>query len=443
MGETSDPDSPERFYQKARASLDNGLDDGLITVADHERITEFLDAYDENNVVVPKPSDESHRKKRTLAAWCHRLRSAAKRIDGSLTEADADDVNQLWQDCLDGTHPDVKDEGLSKNTVSSHQSTVRMFYEYHDDLGVEREDLSVVAPEKTNVNEDEIFTIDEIYRMREATEHPRNRALFDLFVFTGQRLRAVQTLRVGDVDLEDGTFMLNEEAGGLKHADGKRPLLLAEASVRRWLNDGHPAPDDDDAYLLCQRRSYRADDAERSPLSQRTIRRVLKDIAERADVDKPSNPHNFRHSFVTIAKREYGLDNMTIKGLIGHKQGSRVMEETYAHLTDEDHIEAAQRATDTGHPDEDTSPTLDTCPACDEPLRDGAVACDMCGLQIAPSSRQAQELARDAVHETAKDAVTDQERAEVDEIRRLVEDNPELIAQALDAEALAEVLDSA
>jgi len=79
-------------------------------------------------------------------------------------------------------------------------------------------------------------------------------------------------------------------------------------------------------------------------LSQSNIRRRLKNIAEEADIDKPPNPHNFRHYFVTVCKRDYDMDEATIKHLIGHGPESTIMESTYQHLSDDDHIEAAEVA---------------------------------------------------------------------------------------------------
>ncbi|MDS0279391.1 site-specific integrase [Halomicroarcula sp. S1AR25-4] len=351
-------------------------------------------------------------------------------MEVDLTDATADDVDQFWDDILSGEHPDVKDDGLSPNTVTGQQSTVRVFFEYHDQLAVEPDELSVIAPEKNNVDERDVYTGDEIDAMRDSIDHPRDRCLFDLLVYTGQRLRAVQTLRIKDVDLDDGTFYLNKDAGGLKGADGKRPLLGAEAGVREWL-DYHPNPESD-AYLITQRPDYRADADGSEPLTQKSIRRILDRIADDAGVDKPSNPHNFRHSFVTIAKRQYGMDDSTIKGLIGHRLESRVMEEVYSHLKDDDHVRAAQEATGIREPDNESPLSPDFCPTCDEPLPDAAKACPRCGIMFTPDAREVSDNMEDMFYEGQREADDEEESEAVDALKQALDDNPDLAAEVLE-----------
>jgi len=78
-----------------------------------------------------------------------------------------------------------------------------------------------------------MYTEDEVQALREAVDNARDRCMLELFLNTGQRIRAIQTLRVKDVDPEDGTtgsYYLNTDAEGLKGAaqnGSKRPLLGA------------------------------------------------------------------------------------------------------------------------------------------------------------------------------------------------------------------------
>lgn len=430
MSELPDRDSPKNLLRQAIASLDTARDEGRISEDEYGVIREIVNAYNENQPSTALPDGESHRNLSTLKAWCNRLRLVAERLDSDLTEATTDDINRLWDDILSGDHPDVKDSGLSPNTVTSQQSTVRVFFEYHDQLNVESEELSVIAPEKNNVDERDVFTGDEIDAMRDVIDHPRDLCVFDLLVYTGQRLRAVQTLRVKDIDLDNGTFYLNDEADGLKGADGKRPLLGAESAVREWF-DYHPdlRPD---AYVITQRQDYRADVDGSVPLSQKSIRRMLDRIADDAGVEKPSNPHNFRHSFVTIAKRQYDMDDSTIKGLIGHRLESRVMEEVYSHLKDEDHVHAAQEATGIREPDDESPLSPDFCPTCDEPLPDAAKACPRCGMTFTPDAKSVEESMDEMFYEGQREADDQAESAAVDALKETLDENPELAAEVLE-----------
>lgn len=433
MSDLPDRDSPKNLLRQARESLKTARDEERISKNEFGVIAEIVNAYDENRPSTSLPEGESHNEGTTLKAWCNRLRLVAERLEVDLTEATEGDINQFWDDILSGQHTDVKENGLSANTVTARQSTVRRFYDFHDDLGVDSEQLSVIAPEKNNVDERDVYTGEEIDKMRDCINHPRDRCLFDLLVYTGQRLRAVQTLRIKDVDVDDGTFYLNNDAGGLKGADGKRPLLGAEAGVREWL-DYHPNPESD-AYIITQRPDYRADADGSSPLTQKSIRRILDRIVDDAGINKPSNPHNFRHSFVTIAKRDYGMDDSTIKGLIGHRLESRVMEEVYSHLKDDDHVRAAQEATGIREPDDESPLSPDFCPTCDEPLPDGAKACSRCGTMFTPDAKSAKEQVEQDLHESKGEArATDDELGQevIDILKKEIEQNPELMHELLD-----------
>jgi hypothetical protein len=61
----------------------------------------------------------------------------------------------------------------------------------------------------------DMFTEDEGNALRRAcgqSELPtRNRALLELLIFTGQRLGALLTLRIGDVDTREGYIYLNDD----------------------------------------------------------------------------------------------------------------------------------------------------------------------------------------------------------------------------------------
>jgi len=131
---------------------------------------------------------------------------------------------------------------------------------------------------------------------------------------------------VKDVDTDKGVYYLNTEADGLKGAEKngkKRPLLGAKRAVYDWLKD-HPTGKPDDYLITCLPTANRGTPGEM--LSQSNIRRRLKDIAEEAGIDKPPNPHNFRHYFVTSCKRDYDMDEAKIKHLIGHGPDSTIME---------------------------------------------------------------------------------------------------------------------
>lgn len=428
---------PRQKYREAKDGFRRAVERGDASQADADAAFELCAAYDEEDMNVPLPSngdyaeDTTHKEPNTLRYWCVYLKRMAERMDVELTEATADDINDLMTAMRKGDHPAVKDSGLANNSIRNYQGVARRFYRYHDDLGVDPEDITLVSGDDTHVDDRDMLTPDEIDRIRNAAEHPRDLAIFDLLLYTGQRNTAIRSLRIRDIDLDDGVYYLNGDADGLKGADEtgkKRPLLGAVGSIREWLRY-HPDPDNPDAYLITGKPRY-SDVKPETMVSRNTLGYAMKQLKKKADIDKPMNPHNIRHNFVTICKREYGLSDATVKWLIGHRPDSQVMETTYAHLSDEDYIEAAEVGAGIRDPDaEDTSLSPDIC-HCGEPLPADAKACPRCGTVYTPDAQAVKEQADEDLWESKGEAEGDEEDA-VDAVRQALVDNPELIAEAL------------
>ena len=374
--------TPKDHYDQAKKSLRRAVDRGLVSENDANAIREFAAAYDENDVSIPKPEGEGYRAYDTLRVYVNNLRRTAKVLDVELVEATIDDINAFVNQMLDN--------GKSKNTVRNYQNNFRRFYRYHD-LGVDPTDIQLVSSEDPAVDDRDMLTRKEIATIRDAADHPRDLCIFDLLLYTGQRNTALRTLRIKDVDLDERVYYLNTDADGLKGADEsgkKRPLLGAIGSVREWLRY-HPFSDNPDAYLLTPKPRYASVDPD-EPISRETMAYAMSQLKEKTEIDKPMNPHSIRHNFVTIAKREYELDDMHIKQLIGHRKGSNVMETTYAHLSDDDVIKAAEEGAEIREPEEESSLTPEIC-HCGEPLPPNAKACPRCGTVYTPDARSAEE----------------------------------------------------
>lgn len=432
--------SKRQSYEYNREKIREYAEQDVVSGTDKDHIIEFLDAKDPEEPRVTDPND-STKADGTLYSYAYGLKRTVQLGEFELTDTTAHDLNEFMSRMKRGNIDDVKDDGLTKGTVANYQKALRKFYEYHADLGIESEEIFIYKDESGGVDERDIFDKEDIQALRDACEHPRDKALVDLLLYTGQRISAILNLRIKDVDVENGTFYLNEEAGDLKGADGKKPLLYAEKAVRTWLRS-HPRKNDPDAYLICQKKpNVGGQDYEQGDrLDTSTIYTVLQNVGDRAGVDKPVNPHNFRHTFVTIAARDYDMDFDTIKRIIGHKPGSNVMETTYTHLTDEDVIEQAKHDMDIEEKDNGSPLTPDICENCDEPVPiDDAKACPSCGIAFTPDAQQAKDKMKKKSREAKEEADTLEEYKDADEIAQAIEDDPKLAAQLM--EKLGELTD--
>jgi len=428
-------DDPRYRYQRNRESMQE-CDD--IPDADKEAIGEFLDAIDPENLTTTFVNDDGETETKstnTLRTYVYGLKRVAEVSDIPLGEFTAEDVNELMGALRDGgvNHENVKDDGYSKSYLKPWQSALRGFYRYHD-YGVDPNEIVIFTQDSSTVDDRDMYTREEVQALREAVDNARDKCMLELFLNTGQRIRAIQTLRIKDVDPQagaTGVYYLNTDAEGLKGADqngAKRPLLGAKRPVKDWL-DFHPCSDNPEAFLITPRKEHPwATPGEQ--LSQSTIRKTLKKLADEAEIDKPPNPHNFRHYFVTMCKRHYDMDDATIKHLIGHGQGSTVMETTYQHLTDEDHNKDAETSMDLRDEQEDESPfTPPVCPTCGDNLAPNAKACEGCGTVFAPNAQAAKEQVEDDI-QAQKDEVDSLEAYKVlDKLEKIAESNPELLEE--------------
>lgn len=417
-------------YETARERIKNDED-----VSDKERrlILEFLDANDPRRNTYQMP-DGKIKSDGTLARYARGLCRVARDLESDLTEATAYDINSLMDDYLNGNVEGIKDEGLASSSVRNFQGPTRRFYLYHDDLGVDREEIHFAEQDDSPVDERDMFSKEDVQALREEAKRrgSRDACLVDLLLYTGQRRSAILNLRLKDVNPDDGIFYLNEDDGDLKGANGKRPLLGANKAVRDWKRQ-HPTGDPED-YLITHKHDQSNREGVRpgDKLDPSTVYRQLKRIGKAAGVDKPVNAHNFRHYFVTVCKRDYGMDNDTIKHLIGHEPDSKVMERTYAHLTDEDHIEAAEVAQGLRDPDEDSPLTPPVCDRCGEPLEGDWKSCPYCGLVYSPDAQEVKDKVEDDVKQDYRD--TDPEdtgtQDKIDTLDELLDD-PEVKAALL------------
>lgn len=438
----------ERSTQKYEMVVHHVEDPGripFVSPADRDAIFTLSAAYDEQDMGVSLPTegdhaeDTKHKEPATLKYWVVYLKRIAERMDVPLTEATAEDVNDLMTTMRKGDHPAVKDSGLANNSIRNYQGVARRFYRYHD-FGPDPEEIAMISGDDTHVDDRDMLTPEEIDRIRNAADHPRDLAIFDLLLYTGQRNTAIRSLRIRDVDVEEGVYYLNEDADGLKGADEngkKRPLLGAVGSIREWLRY-HPDSENPDAYLITGKPRYSDVDSEKM-VSRNTINYALKGngqsdgLKQKAEIDKPLSAHKVRHNFVTIAKREYEVSDATIKWLIGHSPDSQVMETTYAHLSDEDRIREAEVGAGVREPDEENkSLSPDIC-HCGEPLPPDARACPRCGSVWGPDAQAVKQQVEDDLWADKSEAEGDEEEA-VDELKRLLRDNPGLLDELRDAE---------
>jgi len=352
--------------------------DDLIADADYEAIIGFWKRFDRGESA--RTTQETH---------LSNLRKAAERLDGTLIEADADDLGRLMAEYKSGSHPDVKDSGLVPNP---HQAVLRVFYRWHSDLGVNPEDIDINSDYSgRDLSPADLWTADDVDAWLDATRTGgnlgfRDRAWFTLALATGQRIDAIRSLRVKHIT-EQGPTMdltLNEDDGQLKGASGTRPVLWAKHHLRPWL-ENHPFREDPEAGLFCvirgRGRNRLPEGRVREPLDGDTLRGKFRDTAKDAGIQKPTYFHILRHTALTRMALS-DLPEQRIKYTAGWDPDSSQFS-TYVHLADELTNDSIRESLDLPTSGVDHPvigrPTVERCPECKDQLPEDTTTCTNCG----------------------------------------------------------------
>jgi integrase/ribosomal protein L40E len=380
---------------------------------DADRIIKMANAYEEDNLLAETPDGQKPKSPTTLKNYLSGLKKIAPHA--ALTDTSEAELNAVMQGFYDGDLNNVKDDGLSKGTIRVYQNALRQFYYVFDNSGIDPEGIKLFTSEHSGVDPSDMLDREEIQAIRDAATCMRDKALFDFLIYAGQRNTAARTLRIRDLDLPNERFKLNEDAEGLKGAEtnGKwRDMLLSSTTVQQYLDTEHPDSDNPDAYVFVGRPKYGGLKPE-TMLDPTTIGAIVRRMADRAaeevpSIDeKPTHPHALRHNFVTIALRR-GMDESAIKHQIGHAPDSSVMESTYAHLKDSDHIRAARKAfgKDTEEPESKLTP--DVCPQCGANPPENAQVCHICGKEFTPKAKSKGEETDERVRTSYQDVDIEQ-----------------------------------
>lgn len=153
----------------------------------------------------------------------------------------------------------------------------------------------------------EPLTSSELARVRFACRNDmRESALIELLFCTGCRVSELVNIKLSDMDF------YTKEIKVLGKGGKERTVYMnsyAEDAVRRYLDERkHPS-----SYLFTRKRQSEKD----APLSTDAVRLILKNIGERAKLNRVLHPHDMRHTTATYA-RDHSVPVEDIQSYLGH-----------------------------------------------------------------------------------------------------------------------------
>ncbi|QLG62867.1 site-specific integrase [Halorarum salinum] len=370
---------------------------------------------------------DGHVAESTLAVYLRNLRRVSDLTDEPLIDLDEAGLDSYVFDWRrDPALGQGDDPGFSEGTIRNYQFAVTKFLDTIDVEAEWVEDYDLVAPPQNNVEPEDMLTPEDVAALAEGANNLRDIALIEFLADTGARLSLVGSLRVGDVDLEGvrATYSPNPNATGLKGATVMSyPIIDSKTILQTYLRSTHPRPEREDvAFFHRIGGNHNTDEDDAGAISPQNIRGQLRKAADHAGIDKPVNPHNFRHSAITRMRRE-GWDRGEIEHRV-HWSVDTDMWATYEHISGEQHNEAIWRHAGIVEEDEDGPDRQRIpCPNCREPLAPGHQYCNRCGEPADGATRRLKQQAIGSLADAMADLSEQERRAFLSEsLQRLDED---------------------
>lgn len=171
----------------------------------------------------------------------------------------------------------------------------------------------------------------------------RDRALLLTHWDLGARIGETLSTKVSDYYEEDGAKYIHVR-GNKSSPSREARVVVAPPAIDRWLEKGHPDPEDDDAYLFCQTEIKEDSETEAAykNASYRYFASELKKAKREAGLDCEAKTHSIRKARVSFLKG-LGVPESSVDKRVGHVVGSDVTRE-YTRLSDSDSNNAYARS---------------------------------------------------------------------------------------------------
>jgi site-specific recombinase XerD len=238
---------------------------------------------------------------------------------------------RLWLNRQSTGNLKDKGETLSKKTQNYYMIALRAFLKFLARQGIDTLPADRIELAKTAERSLDLISPNELTRLLEAPDSNkpnddvkslRDKAMLELLFSTGLRVSELCSL-TNDIDLSVGEFSIRGKGGKV------RVVFIspeAKEAVKKYLAK---RKDMNDALFVQVGKEVKAGGP--SPLTRRSVERIVKHYAIKAGISKKVTPHVIRHSFATDLLSN-GADLRSVQMLLGHANISTT--QIYTHVTD-------------------------------------------------------------------------------------------------------------
>ena len=236
---------------------------------------------------------------KTIEAYALQLKKFIESIQKPLSEVTENDVFLY----LAKYKKDRKSSNSYMNTIRLYLSS--FFSWMADKEYVKKNPVKGIHPVKMQKKIPEIFTEEELEKMRQAPTCSRDKAIIEVLYSTGVRVEELSELNIDDVDINNRTVRVKQGKGNKE----RYTFISAQALMylKKYINERE---DICPALFISMKSPH-------DRLSKDGIENVVSKVAKAAGVKK-AHPHKFRKTMATNLLRK-GMPLEKVSKLLGHQ----------------------------------------------------------------------------------------------------------------------------
>ncbi len=248
-----------------------------------------------------------------------------KKTEVSIEDIDLESI-RLFRLFLNRKKINGQKRTLSKKTQSYYLIALRNFLKY-----LIRYNYKVLSPEKIELpkiepREIKVISWEELERLLSAPKgnslkELRDKAILEMLFSTGLRVSELTNLKRKDINLKAGEFTVRGKGSKI------RIVFLSSAAKQVLAKYLKKRQDSEEHLFVSLPKKNKV-----TPLTSRSIQRIVSYWARRAGIVKPVTPHTLRHMFATDLLQN-GADLRAIQELLGHSQITTT--QVYTHLSNQ------------------------------------------------------------------------------------------------------------
>lgn len=268
---------------------------------------------------------ERHASEHTLRAYANELKRFAEYVGLEIGWKEIDHVS------IRGFLAELHGNGLSKVSVARALAALRSMYKWLAREGiVQQNPAKLVATPKLPKKLPRVPTMEEINglldgEMADSAAFPeRDRAIFELLYGCGLRNSELVGIELGDIEEANGLILVRGKGKKQRYVPLEGTVAEALKSYREARQKLLNTAGKSTRKLFINQRG--------GPITSRSIRRIVKQIAVAKGLPQDVHPHTLRHAFGTHMLTE-GADLRAIQELLGHERLATTQKYTQLSIT--------------------------------------------------------------------------------------------------------------